>query len=210
MDYEKEILEIERERLKREIIRDRHASYRFIVGTVLLAFATSGVSWYITVKQGKVAIENSRELQRINHANSEKLSILPHLVTIPSEEYAEKIEVIDRLLKMPLSMSMKTFLLEEKEKVSLEKKEYEKAVKAKELALQEKENAEQKAEEAKRAADAEEARRASEEADSAKKRAEQAEAKAKKILNKSEIRLPSYEDVNGFYTPGTRIWNQPK
>lgn len=58
MNHDEKILAIETERLDMEKRRDRHASLRFLIGSVLLVVGTSGASLYINTQQDYRSLVN--------------------------------------------------------------------------------------------------------------------------------------------------------
>lgn len=103
MNHEERILEIELERLEMEKRRDRHASIRFLIGSVLLVLGTSGASIYISAQQGERSL-----------TASERQWVVPMLMEVSNDEHNDRIERIDSLLKLSLSEPTLSYLRAER------------------------------------------------------------------------------------------------
>ena len=99
MSIEQEMLAIERERLEMERKRDKKASLRFIIGSVLLVLATSGLTLYLNMQQEKRSI-----------VASERQWIVPMLLSTEATDYEGRLRVIDELISLDISVQMKNYL----------------------------------------------------------------------------------------------------
>lgn len=174
MNYEQEMLELERTRLEMEKRRDRNASIRFLIGSILLVAGTTGASLFVNYQQGQRSL-----------ASSERQWVIPMLMQIEPTEFDVRIERIDALSGIELTRPMQLYLSEEriatvKAKNEFETKQKEEQAALKEQELQEKlaKEAEERAEEAKQLAQLEKQKQAEEEAMKAKAAAEVARQKA--------------------------------
>ncbi len=136
MTHEEQLLDIERERLIMEKQRDRKASARFIIGSVLLAAGTTGVSLYSNSMQEKRAL-----------VNSERQWVVPMVMSIEAASFTKQIKLIDDLLSVGLTPSVNTYLKGERLAAVSDRKVYETKEKeilaAKEKVKQQKQLAEQ-------------------------------------------------------------------
>jgi len=176
MSNQDEILKIERERLKMEKLRDKHASFRFLVGSVLLGLFTTGASFYLNDKQDKRAV-----------VNSERQWIIPMLFNLDAADFDSQVSLIDELQKINLSQTTKEYLASRKVAATKRKNDLEKIQK-------EKREAERVAKQQKEAALLAE----NEEKAAAKERAKVAAQKAK-ALHLKELRF--IKEVNKFGVP---------
>lgn len=144
MSTEQELLEIERERLRMERKRDRHTNIRFVVGTILLAAATTGASIYISERQAKRML-----------INDQKQLVIPMLMRVEANDFDKEIEIIDDFIEnADFDEEVVTSLKNRRTRTLREKKEYEEKLASEQAAKEELERLSKIAEEEERKAKA--------------------------------------------------------
>ncbi|MCG8066378.1 MAG: hypothetical protein JAY84_00830 [Candidatus Thiodiazotropha taylori] len=155
MTPEQEMLEIERERLKMERQRDRHASIRFIVGTVLLAAATTGASLYISEKQANRMLINDQKQANRMLINDQKQLVIPMLMKAEPKDFNKVVSIIDDFIEnAELEPEVVSLLKARRVKTLQQKRDYEEKLAAENAAKEEEERLKQIALEEKRKAKA--------------------------------------------------------
>ena len=112
MNIDKKILEIEIERLEMEKARDKQAKVRFIIGGIIIAFATSGLSLYLDHQQSERAF-----------AISEKQMIIPMIYNNDPLDFDGRLAKIQDFLDRKDLYESNLHFLEGQKKVILEQKE---------------------------------------------------------------------------------------
>lgn len=185
MSTDMELLAIERERLDMEKKRDKTASIRFIIGSVLLALGTTGASLYINMQQEQRSL-----------LASEQQWIIPILFRSDPLDYVGSLRVVNELLSLNISDQMKAYLQGQKLAIQESKGKQEQQLAAENAALEEKkkqdflaEIAKQEAEEARRAEKVQEAQAALVRQQQAITAAAAAQVKAFELKEQREVEI---------------------
>ena len=168
-DIQTELLKIEREKLALEKKSYGAATVRFVIGSILLVIATTGISLYVSYKQEKRAL-----------IHAERQLIIPVLIALEDKDYDIRIARIVSFLELGLLQVTKNYLITMRQQLEVEKEKWQEELAAHErekLAREEQRLAEmaRKEEDAKIAAvKAETARKAAEVARLARQASEMA------------------------------------